>query len=221
VLDEKGYSGDTDSDIRSALEVRLGSLTRLGIGKVFQCRKSIPSIDHFFKVPAVLELDCLPPEQACLLTLFFLSSIREYLKTTPKTSTIPRYMIIIEEAHNIVGRNTDAKPSPDIADPKVFAAEAVSRALLEFRGLGVSVVIIDQSPLKLASEVIKATTTKLAFRLVHQGDREELGASMLFGSIETEEIARLDPGEAFFFTEGFYKPRKIQAVNIYDRFRLT
>lgn len=221
VLDEKGYSEDTDSDIRSALEVRLGSLTRLGIGKVFQCRKSIPSIDHLFKVPAVLELDCLPPDQACLLTLFLLSSIREYLKTAPKSDMIPRYVMIIEEAHNIVGRDTNAAPSPDVANPKVFAAEAVSRALLEFRGLGVSVVIVDQCPSRIAPEVIKATTTKLAFRQVHQEDREELGASMLFGSIELEEIARLLPGEAFLFTEGFYKSRKIRAVNIHDRFRIT
>lgn len=221
VLDEKGYSEDTDSDIRSALEVRLGSLTRLGIGRVFQCRKSIPSIDHLFKVPAALELDCLPTEQACLLTLFLLSSVREYLKTASKTNVIPRYVIIIEEAHNIVGRDTNAAPSPDVANPKVFAAEAVSRALLEFRGLGVSIVIVDQCPSKIAPEVIKATTTKLAFRQVHQEDREELGASMLFGSIELEEIARLLPGEAFLFTEGFYKSRKIRTMNIYDRFRLT
>ena len=133
----------------------------------------------------------------------------------------PRYVIIIEEAHNIVGRNTNAAPSPDIADPKAFAAEAVSRALFEFRGLGVAVVIVDQCPSSVAPEVIKATTSKLAFRQVDEEDRKVLGASMLFGKIEFEEIARLLTGEAFFFTEGFYKPRKIWAVNLHDRFRLT
>jgi DNA helicase HerA-like ATPase len=202
------------------LEVRLGSLTRLGIGKVLQCRRSIPSIEHLFKVPAVIELDCLPPEQACLLTLFLLSSIREHLKTAPKPSMVPRYVIIIEEAHNIVARDTNAAPSPDVADPKVFSAEAVSRALIEFRGLGVSLVIIDQSPSKIAPDVIKATTTKLAFRLVQEEDREVLGASMLFEKLEFEEIARLLPGEAFLFTEGFYKPRRIRTVNLHERFRL-
>jgi len=221
VLDEKGYSEDTDSDIRSALDVRLGSLTRLAIGKVFQCRKSIPSIEHLLKVPAVLELDCLPSEQACLLTLFLLLSIREYLKTVPKTGIGPRYVIIIEEAHNILGTDTNAAPSPDVADPKAFVTKAVSRALLEFRGLGVAVVILDQLPSKLALEVIEATTSKLAFRQVGEENRKVLGASMLSGEIEFEEFARLLPGEAFFFTQGYYKLRKILTVNLHDRFRLT
>jgi hypothetical protein len=130
-------------------------------------------------------------------------------------------VIIIEEAHNIVGRNTDATPSPDVVDPKAFAAEAISRALLEFRGLGVSMVIVDQFPSKVAPEVIKATTSKLAFRQVDEEDRNVLGASMLFGNTEHQEIARLSTGEAFSITEGYHGPRKIQTANLHDRFNLT
>ena len=33
-----------------------------------------------------------------------------------------------------------------------------------------------------------------------------------------EEIARLKVGEAFFITEGYYKPRRIQTVNLHNRF---
>ena len=57
VLAEKGYSPETNSDIRAALEVRLGILTHGSIGRVFECRKSIPSIQHLMKVPAIIELD--------------------------------------------------------------------------------------------------------------------------------------------------------------------
>jgi hypothetical protein len=220
VLDEKRYSSETNSNIRAAIEVRLGSLSRLGIGKVFQCRKSIPSFDHLFKVPALIELTWLSLEQACLLILLFLSFTREYTKTVPWTGTIPRYIIIIEEAHNIVGRKGSASPSPDVADPKSFAAEAVCRALLEFRGLGVCVLIVDQFPSSVAPEVVRATTTKLVFRLTEEEDRNTVSQSMLLNSIEREELARLIKGEAFFFTEGFYKSRRIETVNLHERIKL-
>jgi len=218
VLNEKGYSSETNSDIRAALEVRLGTLTRRNIGKVFQCQFSVPSIKHLMTVPAVIELDRLSPEQSCLLTLFLLTSIREYLKTLPKAAEGLRYLIIIEEAHNIAGSANKAVASADIADPKAFSTEIICRMLAELRALGVGIVIVDQSPSAIAPEVIKSTTTKLAFRQVANQDRQELGAAMLFGQAEMEDIARLKVGEAFFITEGYYKPRRIQTVNLHDRF---
>jgi len=220
VLDEKRYSSETNSDIRTALEVRLGPLIRRNIGKIFQCRRSIPSTDHLMTVPAVIELNPLANDQKALQTLFILKDIREYLNTTPKPDRVPRYVIIIEEAHYTIGRSTEALPSPDIANPKLFAAEEISRMLLEFRGLGVAVFIIDQHPSLIAHEVMKATTTKIAFRQVDREDREALGGAMLFGPTEMEELARLKPGEAFFLTEGYHRSRKIRTENLYDRFNL-
>lgn len=218
VLKEKGYSSETNSDIRAALEVRLGVLIRRSIGRVFQCRHSAPQIDHLMAVPAIIEFDRLHPEQACLLTLFLLTNIREYLKTVPKPGKDPRYIIIIEEAHNIVGRTGQALPSPDVADPKAFAAEYVCRMLAELRALGVGIIIVDQLPSAVAPEVIKNTSSKLAFRQVAKEDREELGAAMLFGQTEMEEIARLNTGDAFFFTEGYHRPRRIKTTNLHNQF---
>ena len=209
VLTEKGYSPDTNSDIRGALEVRLGGLTRRSIGRVFQCRRSIPSIEHLMEVPAVIELDRIPRDQACILTLFILMGIREALRAVPKSDKVPRYVIIIEEAHNIVGRTGEAQPSPDIADPKAFAAEYLCRMLAEVRALGVGIIIVDQLPSAVAPEVVKNTTTKLAFRQVYKEDREVIGASMLLSPMEIEELARLKVGEAFFYTDGYHRPRRI------------
>ena len=36
---------------------------------------------------------------------------------------------------------------------------------------------------------------------------------MLLGPTEMEEIARLNPGESFFYTEGLYRPRRVQCLN--------
>jgi len=215
VLEEKEYSPETNSDIRAALEVRLGVLTRRSIGKVFQCRHSIPSIEHLLKVPAIIELDALATEQACLLTLFLLTNLREHLKLVPAASKNLRYMVFIEEAHNVVASTEPALASADIANPKAFASEYICRMLAEMRALGVGMVIVDQFPSAIAPEVIKSTTTKIAFRQVAKSDREELGESMLFTETEMEDIARLRTGAAFFITEGYHRPRGINTVNFF------
>jgi hypothetical protein len=217
VLSEKRYSSETNSDIRAALEVRLGTLIRRNIGKVFQCQQSVPSMKHLMATPTVIELDRLNQEQGCLLSLFLLTSIREYLKTLPQSAGGLRYVIFIEEAHNIAGSSNKAIASPDIADPKAFSTELVCRMLAEFRALGVGIVIIDQFPSAVAPEVIKSTTSKIAFRQVAKDDREELGAAMLFRKTEMEDIARLEVGEAFFITEGFHRPCRIKTVNLHER----
>jgi hypothetical protein len=63
--------------------------------------------------------------------------------------------------------------------------------------------------------------SKLAFRQVHGEDREELGQSMLFREREMQDIARLEPGEAFFFTEGYFGPQRIRTPNLGEQMRLT
>ena len=214
ILAEKGYSGEVDSDLRAAIEVRLGAMTRRATGRVFQCPRSIPDLSELTAGFTIVELAALGQEQACLLTLFALSQIREHVKTTPWSGQGVRLVVVLEEAHNLVGRSTDARPSEVHADPKAFAAEFVCRMLAELRALGVAIIIVDQLPSAVAPEVIKNTASKLAFRQVDLEDREQLGATMLFGPLEMEEVARLQPGEAYFHTEGYFSPRRIRAPHI-------
>ena len=220
VLIEKGYSPDTSSDFRAAIEARLGVLTRRSVGRIFQCRKSIPGVEELMKVPAVIEFDRLHKEQSALLILFYLTGIREFLKTAPKSEKNPRYVIILEEAHNILGKTQSAVGSPDIADPKAFATEYIVRMLAEYRGLGVGIVIVDQLPSAIAPEVTKITSTKLAFRQVDKEDREVIGDSMLLSPTEKEELARMETGGAFFFTVGYNRARRIRTTNLHEKLDL-
>lgn len=220
VLARKGYSGETNSNIRAAAEVRFGLLTRGPIGRVFQCRESVPHIGHLLSTPTIVEMDSLAPDQACLLTLFILTAIDEALRAAPLIGGL-RLVILLEEAHNVLGTSHNAVASEDNPDPKAFASDYFCRMLAEFRARGVAVVILDQSPSAIAAEVVKNTASKLAFRQVAEDDRKELGAAMLFGRTEFEEIARLRPGEAYFSTEGYYGPRRIRAINIREGVELS
>jgi len=214
VLASKRYSPEVDSDFRALFDVRLGVLIRRGIGRVFQCRKDIPNMGRLMTGQSIIELACLPPEPACLMTLFILTGIRERIKSTPWSGKGIRLALVLEEAHNIVGRSMDATASEENADPRAHAAEFICRMLAELRSQGVAIIIIDQHPTSVAADVIKNATSKLAFLQEETEDREAIGGSMLFRQAEMEEIARLRPGEAYFHTEGYFGPRKIRTPNL-------
>jgi hypothetical protein len=215
-LAKKGYSGEVESNLRAALEVRLGELTCRSIGRIFACEHNIPEIDDLMTSCSVIELASLSREHGCLLALFLSTYIAARIQTQGCEGGI-RLVIVIEEAHNIVGRSHDVGGGDDEhVDPKAHASEFVCRMLAEFRALGVPVLIVDQLPSAVAPEVIKNTATKMAFRQVDAEDRETLAAAMLFGPLETQEIARLTPGLGYFHTEGYHRARLIRTRNLKD-----
>jgi hypothetical protein len=213
IMKGKGYAGEVRANISAAIDVRLSSLTRLSIGKIFQCRESLPSINELLKHPTIIEIQNLNPYQACLLMFFLLSAIWEEIRNNRRQSKDLKHVTVIEEAHNIVGRTDQARPSEDFADPKAYAAEYVVRMLAEIRALGEGIIIADQLPSAVASSVVKNTGTKLAHRLVSLIDREDIGGAMLLQGPQTEEIARLEPGQAYYYTEGLYAPRQVAGIN--------
>jgi hypothetical protein len=214
IMASKGYEGEVRSNLQAAIEVRLGLLTRRAIGRLFRATRSIPSMDDILAHPTIVELDYLPQDHACLLTLFLLAAVREHIRTSPgRRKPGLHHVTVIEEAHNIVGRTAAARGSEEVVDPKAFAAEYVSRMLAELRALGEGLIIADQLPSTVAPQVVKNTGTKLAHRLVSADDREDLGGAMLMGPPEMEELARLGPGTAYLYTEGLYRPRRVRCLN--------
>ena len=221
VLEGKGYQGEVYSNVKAAIDVRLRRLTRGAIGNIFQLGRNVPDIEQLTGGYSLIELDALPDEESAKLILFYLKAIRERLRSIPHDGKSLRFVIFIDEAHRLVGCNMNAAQSEDFADPKSFASQRVSRMLAEFRKLGVGNVISDQSPSAVSKEVVKLTRSKLAFATVETEDRETLGGAMLFGQAETEEVARLKTGEAYFITQGYHRPLKIQTVNLHQRMDLS
>jgi len=218
ILANKGYSQAVQSDFRAALEVRLGTLTRRTVGRSLRSKECIPDIAQVIESYSIVELDPLESEVKCLFTLFLLTAIQQHIRKHPRTddtpSAYPRLVIVIEEAHNIVGRSTDTQAGENHTDTKACATELICRMLAEFRALGVGLILVDQFPSLMAPQVIKSTGTKLAFRQVDREDRETLADTMLFGGLEYEEIARLLPGQAFLFSEGYHRAHRVRTPNI-------
>jgi len=215
VLAEKKYASEIYSNLRAAIDVRLGELTQGAIGRVFGCRHSVPSTETLMSSSSVLETGRLGPCASKVLTLFQLYRIYNCAIANHHQHKGLWFSWIVDEAHNVVGTNTDAKPSESLADPAAFTAGFVCKMLCEMRSMGVAGIIADQHPEKVALDVIRTTATKLVFRVVNTSDRELIGGAMNLNKAQIEELAHLSTGEAFFYREGYRVPRRIVTPNLY------
>jgi len=203
LFETKDYAGEVKSNLKTALEVRIGSLLKRGVGAMLNTQRSSPTIADLLKYPTILELDYLNQHQANLMTFLLLTKIREYIKRqrTEKAGN-PEHILLLEEAHNLVGINLGTSSGED-ANTKQEAANYVTRMLAEMRALREAIIIADQLPTGLAAEVVKNTNVKIAHRLVSADDRKDIGQAMLLDQSQMEEIARLEPGESFLYMEGW------------------
>ena len=220
VLSEKSYCGEVSSNIKGALDVRLGELTRLIAGDVFKCRLSTPSIPHLMSSYSLIEMDRLPQDQKCLETLTLLSSLWEHVQCLPPADGL-RLVVLIEECHNIFGQTGEARPSEDAPNPMAYVVALLNRLLMELRARGAGIILADQHPSNLDPSAVKSTCTKIAGEEIHGDDRDALAVSMLLPGFQAEDLARLKPGQMYFFKEGFYRPIRIRTEDLRKELDLT
>ena len=212
------YQGETLGNLQSVLEVRVGSLLKREIGNVYNVRESILKPEQWLDVPAIIELESLGEGPANFMSLLLSTLIRETLKvrkTSDKTENSTKqskalnHVIFYEEAHNLIGPDTDS-PLGDSADPKISATKFVVKMLAEVRALGEGIVIADQLPTVMAPEVLKNTGLKIAHRITAQDDRTLLGSTMSASPDQLEEQGTFGTGWALIFYEDLLKPYKMR-----------
>lgn len=206
-LEQTNYDGEMKGNIRSVLEVRIGSLLRREMKDMFDVRKSTLSPEEWLKRPVIIELEALGEGPANFVTLPLCTLIRETLKASPiadKDKPV-RHVIFIEEAHNLISSESQAD-KPEDSNPKIAAASFIVKMLAEVRALREGIIIADQLPTAMAPEVIKNTNIKLVHRLTSQDDRELVGSTMSASPLQLENMATYVPGHALFTYEDMLRP---------------
>lgn len=229
-IQNTSYDSEIQGNIRSVLEMRIGSLIRREKKDIFDVRRSIITPEEWLKKPIVLELEALGKETANFVTLLICTLIRETLKVYPmegiekrkvvengieKTETWKplRHVIFIEEAHNLIASQTQMESNQE-SNPKIAATECIVDILKEVRALREGVIIADQLPTAMATDVIKNTNIKLVHRLTSGDDRAMVGSTMAANDLQMEQVATYLPGQALMTYEGLLRPFQIQVVNL-------
>lgn len=201
IFEKIGYKGEA-ANIGKAGYVRFKSLLRL-----FGNYNTIP-IEDLLKKPTIIELAAIENEdQKSLLIALLLLNIQSYVNANFLGTGEMKNVILLEEAHVLLAASDDK--SEGEANPSAVAKKLLTRMLAEIRSLGVGIVIADQSPEKVTTDVVKLTNIKLAFNLVEKNDRTILGDSTDMKEIQVERLAKLRPGEAFLYMNGLEEPEEI------------
>ncbi len=199
------YSDEVRGNLESALKVRIGSLLRREMGDVFDVPESTFAPEKWLEVPSVIELESMGTGPANFLTLMLCSLIRETLKVNPRFDGDIRHVIFIEEAHNLIGPESEEQTGAG-ADPKQAATAFIVKMLAEVRALKEGIVIADQLPTVMAQEVLKNTGLKIGLRITSADDRSLLGSTMAASAMQLEQMSTFAVGEALIFYEKLMRP---------------
>lgn len=213
ILEETDYEGEIKGNLKSILQVRIGSLLSREMGDVFNVDESSMAPEEWLTRPVVIELEAMGSGPANFLTLMLSTLIRETLKVNPLKrkdgSKKPRHVIFFEEAHNLIGPKAE-KEAGENANPKIAATAFVVKMLAEVRALNEAIIIADQLPTAMAPEVIKNTSLKLGHRMTSQDDRQLLGSTMSADDVQLERMATFTTGRTLCIYEGLLKPFELQ-----------
>ena len=213
ILEETDYEGEIKGNLKSVLQVRIGSLLSREMGDVFNVAESTMAPEEWLTRPVVIELEAMGSGPANFLTLMLSTLIRETLKVNPLKrkdgSKKPRHVIFFEEAHNLIGPKAE-KEAGENANPKIAATAFVVKMLAEVRALNEAIIIADQLPTAMAPEVIKNTSLKLGHRMTSQDDHQLLGSTMSADDVQLERMATFTTGRTLCIYEGLLKPFELQ-----------
>ncbi len=210
------YDSEIQGNIRSVLEMRIGSLLRREMKEIFDVPKSTLSPEEWLTKPVIIELESLGEGLANFVTLLLCTLIRETLKANPlvdKGKPV-RHVIFIEEAHNLIASESQVKDEQN-SNPKIAATAFIVKMLAEVRALREGIIIADQLPTAMAPEVIKNTNIKLVHRLTSADDRELVGSTMSASPLQIENMATYTSGQALFTYEKLLRPFEMQ-VNLVE-----
>lgn len=133
--------------------------------------------------PTLIELGSFAaPAERSLLFGLLIAGLVSFREANPVPSG-RLHVTVLEEAHRVLrpSRSSDS------------GVEVFVDAIAELRASGEGFIVVDQAPSLLHPGLLKLTGTKLAHRLVDQGERLAVGASMVLDGPQLEDLARLAP----------------------------
>jgi hypothetical protein len=205
VIKSKKMGTEFEEKYRGSLVARLTSLTLGTKGRMLNTRRSM-NLDQLLDKRVVIELEELKDEQdKALLMGLILTRLAECMKQRHREQPGFRHLTLVEEAHRLLSR-----PEPGDPGSKKMGVEMFANLLAEVRKYGEGLIIADQIPNKLVSDVIKNTNTKIVHRLFAADDRNTIGDAMGLSDEQKEFLPMLQPGETIIYCGGWHGPVRLK-----------
>lgn len=211
-LNNSDFSGDLMGDYKGALLSRMKSFVN-GYKGILLNTSAHPDYEQIMLGHSVLELEGLADDaDKCLVMGTILIQYYQYLKLNFKDSPAERklqHLLVIEEAHRLFKNTKTGKRSDGGPNPTGQLVDSLSNMMAEIRAFGEGMLIVDQSPTKIAEDVIKNSATKIVHRIDNSNDIKAMQSAMLLPD-DLLSFASLAQGEALVRTDGMEKPCKVK-----------
>lgn len=203
----KGYPISVREGLKTALEVRLGSLAS-GLKAVVFDESEGSRVEDMLDRPVFVQLsDINDPDArrillgALILRLYGLREAKQ--RRGEPARGVLKHLLVLEEAHHLLRSAQGMGPGADLVRQ---VNQFVADAFAELRAFGQGLLVVDQSPAALDESVIRNTNVKIVHRLLHSADCRAVGESMALDEDEQMELRRLSRGEALVFGRGLARP---------------
>lgn len=210
-LDKSDFGEEVLGNYKGALLSRMKSFVN-GYKGILLNTTAFPNYSDFLNGHCVIELEGLADDaDKCLVMGTILVQYYQYLKQNFKDSEDKKklnHLIVIEEAHRLFKKSKKNKTAESGSDPTGQLVDSLSNMMAEIRAFGEGMLIVDQSPTKLADDVVKNSATKIIHRIDNGDDIKVLQSSMLLPD-DTTSFAMLKQGEALVRTDRMTKPCKV------------
>ncbi len=217
VVREMGYDEKMQNDLIGSLKARINSLRVGAKGRTLNTANTV-NMEELLNSNVVVELDDINDEDAkAFIISLLLLNIQECRKVQLTSQLKVQHILLIEEAHRLL-KNVSSGTG-ESADPRGNAVEFFCNMLAELRSKGQGFLVIDQSPAKLAPDLIKNTNLKLIHRTVAGEDRHLVGSAMNMTESQEAYLSCLKQGYAAIYSEGDNHPKmvKLPYAGDYDR----
>ena len=212
-LERSDYSEEVKGNYKGALLSRIRSFAN-GYKGVLLNTTAHPDYEALMTDHCVVELEGLADDaDKCLVMGTILTQYYQYRKNHFPDSGEKKkaeHLIVIEEAHRLF-KNSKKNEKSGGPDPTGQLVELLSNMMAEIRAFGEGMLIVDQSPTKLAEDVIKNSATKIVHRIDNSNDIKVMQSCMLLPD-DLLSFASLRQGEALVRTDYMTKPCKVKIL---------
>lgn len=203
-----GYAPEAHSNIRASLLTRMNVLLAPSRAHRFAWPDS-SMVDALFDRPTVVTLADLVDneERSFVVLLLALATWARARARVPKRAV--EHLLVLEEAHRVIPEVDSVRTDPESGSAKVVSAQILTAMLAEVRSYGEQVIVVDQSPAKVAADVVRNTNLKIIHRTVSAEDQKCVAAAVGIESTASGLLGSLARGQAVVSTRRESSPQTI------------
>ncbi|MBK6872753.1 MAG: ATP-binding protein [Kineosporiaceae bacterium] len=221
LIDSLGYAAEARTNIRAALMTRLSLL----LAPVRAHRFGWPNssmVHGLFDQPTVVTLaDLVDDEERSFIVLLLAMATWNRARARARSGrplAVVDHVLVLEEAHRVIPELGPSAPDSENGSAARVSAELLSAMLAEVRSYGQQVLVVDQSPSKVSSDVLRNTNLKLVHRIVHPDDQQQVAGAIGLPPDRAGLLGTLQRGQVLVSTRSEPVPQTVRVHPASPRF---